>query len=135
MGRVAVSGPDAKRLADCLGLAVEDYDAGKVGAGLVVIAGNDSTLGLDDLRAAVKKGAKVLVVGNDEIAKEAGFTFTKFFETQIRWAQKKMEYADDHMKDFKRPKNQACRLSAMATLTCAMAAVAAVAAALGQRPR
>ena len=111
VGRVAVSGPDAKRLADCLGLAVEDYDAGKVGAGLVVIAGNDSTLGLDDLRAAVKKGAKVLVVGNDEIAKEAGFTFTKFFETQIRWAQKKMEYADDHMKDFKRPKNQACDLA------------------------
>lgn len=106
-GRVAVSGADAKRLADCLGLAAEDYDAGKADAGLVLIAGNDSTLGLDDLRAAAKKGVKVLAVGNDEIAKEAGFAFTKFYETQIRWAQKKMEYADDHKQDFKRPKNAA----------------------------
>lgn len=113
-GRVAVSGADAKRLAECLGVAATDYaGAGSADGGLVILAGSDATATLADLTAAAKKGAKVLVVGNDTLAGEAGFTFVKNYEKQVRWAQKKMEYADDHKKDFKRPKAKAADLDSL----------------------
>ena len=105
--RVAVSGKDARRLVDCLGIAAEEFSAGGATKDMILIAGNDTALTLREVRDAAAKGAKVLVVGNDEIAKQAGFVFTKMYETQIRWGMKKMEYAEDHIRDFKRPTNQA----------------------------
>ena len=69
---VAVSGAEAKKIAMTVGARLSQTQ--KVTADTVLLVGKDSTLTADQVRKAAEKGANVLVVANDAIAKGLGFT-------------------------------------------------------------
>ena len=102
-GAAYVSGNDAKRLAESLGLDALEWN-GKGEKGAVLLVGDDTALGIDDLKAAAKRGVRSLVIANNDLAKEAGFKLNDGpLQTVIKWKTKKEEYAEDEARKMKRP--------------------------------